>query len=98
MDPLLLAGVVRVAIDKLADTSGLTLRTPPNEVSAWQAMFDRSGSTQAQPEVCGDSNLGPGDCILETRLGTVELGVRAQMEEIEKGFFDLLQQRPRSTP
>jgi flagellar assembly protein FliH len=24
----------------------------------------------------------------------VDLGVKAQLEEIEKGFFDLLQQRP----
>ena len=35
-----------------------------------------------------------GECVLETRVGTVELGVKAQLEEIEKGFFDLLQQRP----
>jgi flagellar assembly protein FliH len=27
-------------------------------------------------------------------VGRVELGVAAQLEEIEKGFFDLLHQRP----
>ena len=35
-----------------------------------------------------------GECVLETSVGKVELGVSAQLEEIEKGFFDLLQQRP----
>jgi len=95
MDPLLLAGVVRVAIEKLADTSGLVLRTPPGEVMAWQELFRLSGDARVQPEVIGDLSLRPGECILETKLGTVELGVRAQMEEIEKGFFDLLNHRPR---
>jgi hypothetical protein len=27
-------------------------------------------------------------------MGTVELGVSVQLEEIEKGFFDLLNHRP----
>ena len=29
-----------------------------------------------------------GDCIVETELGSVDLGVRAQLSEIERGFFD----------
>ena len=44
--------------------------------------------------VIGDSRLQAGECILETSVGRVDLGVKAQLEEIEKGFFDLLQQRP----
>jgi flagellar assembly protein FliH len=35
-----------------------------------------------------------GECVLETNIGRVELGVSAQLAEIEKGFFDLLQMRP----
>ena len=34
------------------------------------------------------------NCILETELGTTELGLEAQLKEIEQGFFDLLAQRP----
>jgi flagellar assembly protein FliH len=41
-----------------------------------------------------DERLQAGECVLETKLGTVELGVRAQLEEIERGFFDLLNHRP----
>ena len=32
--------------------------------------------------------------MLDTNVGKVELGVSAQLEEIEHGFFDLMQQRP----
>jgi flagellar assembly protein FliH len=44
--------------------------------------------------VVADAKLGRGECVLETKMGTVELGVRVQLEEIEKGFFDLLNHRP----
>ena len=29
-----------------------------------------------------------GDCTIETELGSVDLGIRAQLGEIERGFFD----------
>jgi hypothetical protein len=37
--------------------------------------------------------MNPGECVLEAHPGSVDLGVRAQLEEIERGFFDLLEQR-----
>ena len=94
MDPLFLAGAVRVALDKLADSSGVVLRVAPGQVLVWQEMFRLSADANAQPEILGDLSLPSGECVLETRLGTIEVGVRAQLEEIEKGFFDLLDQRP----
>jgi flagellar assembly protein FliH len=39
-------------------------------------------------------SLEANNCILETDLGTTELGIETQLKEIEKGFFDLLAQRP----
>lgn len=94
LDPLFLAGAVRVALDRLADSSGVVLRVAPGQVLVWQEMFRLSGDAGAQPEILGDISLPSGECVLETRLGTIEVGVRAQLEEIEKGFFDLLDQRP----
>jgi flagellar assembly protein FliH len=41
-----------------------------------------------------DARLERGECVLDTKMGTVELGVSVQLEEIEKGFFDLLNHRP----
>ena len=94
MDPLFLAGAVRVALDKLNDTSGVVLRVAPAQVLAWQEMFRLHSGARMQPEILGDLSLKAGECVLETRLGTVELGVKAQLEEIEKGFFDLLHHHP----
>ncbi len=96
LDPLFLVGAVRVALDKLADSSGVVLRVAPGQVLVWQEMFRLSENANAQPEILGDLSLPTGECVLETRLGTIEVGVRAQLEEIEKGFFDLLDQRPAS--
>ena len=48
------------------------------------------------PELVADSEMQEGDAVLETRLGRVDLGVRAQLKEIERGFFDLLSHRESS--
>ncbi len=94
LDPMLLAGAVRVALDKLADSSSVVMRVPPVEVSKWREFFRAAGNARIQPGVLEDPSLSAGECLLGTELGTVELGVRAQLEEIEKGFFDLLNRRP----
>jgi flagellar assembly protein FliH len=89
LDPLLLAGVVRVALEKVKDESATVLRVPVAEVEMWQGM-----ALNGVTDVVGDERMNPSECVLETSVGKVELGVSAQLEEIEKGFFDLLQQRP----
>lgn len=94
MDPLFLSGAVRVALDKLADSSGVVLRVSPSQASAWQEYFRLHASARQQPEILGDLSLKDGECVLETGLGTIDLGVGAQLEEIEKGFFDLLHHHP----
>jgi len=93
LDPLLLTGVVRVALEKMADRSSVVLRVTGADVAAWE---DALHSTEAseRPRVVEDARLERGECVLETKMGTVELGVRVQLEEIEKGFFDLLNHRP----
>jgi flagellar biosynthesis/type III secretory pathway protein FliH len=93
LDPLLLAGVVRVALEKMADRSGVVLRVSSSEADAWVQMFQAEEEAE-RPRVAEDARLARGECVLETRMGTVELGVAVQLEEIEKGFFDLLNHRP----
>jgi flagellar assembly protein FliH len=43
--------------------------------------------------VVGDAHLEAGECVLETDVGTVELGVQVQLAEIERGFGDLLRRQ-----
>jgi flagellar assembly protein FliH len=97
LDPLLLAGAVRVALEKLGDSSRVVMRVPPREVETWKEFFRTGSNLRIQPGVLEDPSLSPGECLLATELGTIELGVRAQLEEIEKGFFDLLDRRPVET-
>lgn len=94
LDPALLAGVVRVALDRLADRSGVILRAPADAVSRWEGIFQKLDPAD-RPTVVA-ALLPPGECVLETSVGVVELGVAAQLEEIQRGFFDLLEHRPAS--
>jgi flagellar assembly protein FliH len=92
LDPLLLAGAVRVALGQLGETTGVRLRCPPEQSEGWRRLL---GALPAPvPAVEPDPALGPMECVLETQVGSVDLGVKAQLQEIERGFFDLLEQRP----
>jgi flagellar biosynthesis/type III secretory pathway protein FliH len=93
IDPLLLSAVVRVALDKMQDRSGVVLRVAESDVSAWENLFQTTEESE-RPRVMQDAKMRRGDCVLDTKMGTVELGVSVQLEEIEKGFFDLLNHKP----
>jgi flagellar assembly protein FliH len=97
IDPMLLAGVVRVALDKIAAGTSVRLRVHPDHVYAWHDFFSNQQEHRVVPELLGDATLGMGQCVLETALGTTELTLEAQLAEIERGFFDLLAQRPVTT-
>ena len=97
VDPLLLAGVVRVALDKIAAGTSVRLRVHPDHVYAWHDFFANLQEHRVVPELLGDATLGMGQCVLETAVGTTELTLEAQLAEIERGFFDLLAQRPAAT-
>jgi flagellar assembly protein FliH len=93
VDPMLVAALVRVAIDKLHDGSSVSVRVSPVEAAKWRAFLANplNGSTI---EVVEDAHLTAIDCILETELGSANFSIDAQMKEVEQGFFDLLAQRP----
>jgi flagellar assembly protein FliH len=93
VDPLLVAALVRVAVDKLHDGSSVSVRTSPVNAEKWREYLASSmnGSSIALVE---DAQLSPDDCILETDLGSANFSIDAQLKEVEQGFFDLLAQRP----
>jgi flagellar assembly protein FliH len=93
VDPMLVAALVRLAVDKLHDGSSVSVRVSPAQVSKWTDYLadPLNGSSIAVVE---DTHLGPEDCILETDLGSANFSIDAQLKEIEQGFFDLLAQRP----
>jgi flagellar assembly protein FliH len=94
VDPLLLAGVVRVALEKMSAGTSVRLRVHPDHVYAWHDFFANQKDHRSPPELLGDGTLDRSCCVLETALGSTELTLEAQLAEIERGFFDLLAQRP----
>ena len=94
IDPLLLTGLVHVALGKLDAGTRVRLRVPPADTHFWNEFFARSGSALV-PELSGDPALRHGECILETEVGSTQISLETQLKEIEQGFFDLLEQRPR---
>jgi flagellar assembly protein FliH len=93
VDPLLVAALVRVAVEKLHDGSSVSVRICPASAEKWRNSLASplNGSSIA---IIEDANLGSEECILETDLGSAEFSIDAQLKEVEQGFFDLLAQRP----
>jgi flagellar assembly protein FliH len=51
-----------------------------------------------KPVVQEGPEMRLGDCVIETELGSVDLGLRAQLGEIERGFFDRTAIRAEKSP
>jgi flagellar assembly protein FliH len=95
MDPLLLAGMVHVALEKVETATRVRLRANPADIHYWNEHFSQGGTSQAGPELIGDATLQHGECALETEIGSTQISLETQLKEIEQGFFDLLEQRPK---
>ena len=94
VDRMLVAALVKVAMEKLQHGTTATVRVRPEEVGDWNRYFEGNANREIRLEVKADPLVEAHNCILETELGTTELGLDAQLKEIEQGFFDLLAQRP----
>lgn len=88
MDPLLLTGAVRVALGQLAGSTEVRLKVPPADLDLWKEAIALLPNLALKPAVVAGEGMRLGDCTIETSMGTVDLGVRAQLGEIERGFFD----------
>ena len=88
MDPLLLTGAVRVALGQLAATSEIRIRVPAKEADLWTETIAHLPNLAIKPLVVAEEGMLLGDCIVESKAGNVDLGVRSQLGEIERGFFD----------
>lgn len=96
MDPLLLAGAVRVALGQLAETTEIRLLVPAQDQELWSEMLRLMPNLPVRPELVPDGAMATGECRLETQVGNIDLGMRSQLAEIERGFFDLLEKREES--
>jgi flagellar assembly protein FliH len=93
VDPMLVAALVRMAVERMREGSSVTIRVSPARVNRWREYF-AGQSNVARVEVVEDSGLSDLDCVLETELGIANFGLNTQLKEVEQGFFDLLALRP----
>jgi flagellar assembly protein FliH len=94
IDPLLLAGMVRVALEPMAQATRVSVRVSPHLVSDFRVFFARH-MQERPPEIVEDPTLPLDHCVLHTELGSTEIGPEIQLKEIEQGLLDLQAARPR---
>ena len=93
VDPMLVATLVRMAVEKMREGSSVTIRVGAGEVVRWKEYF-AAQSKDERVQVVGDAALSDHDCMVETELGVANLGLDTQLKEVEQGFFDLMALRP----
>jgi flagellar assembly protein FliH len=87
-DPLLLSGAVRVALGQLAASAEVRLRVPAAEEALWAEWTAMLPNVRARLMIEAGEGMRLGDCVVETDLGSADLGVRAQLGEIDRAFFE----------
>jgi flagellar assembly protein FliH len=93
VDPMLLAALVRLAVEGMREGSSVTIRVGRGRGESWKKYFAAIPS-MAHVEIAEDEQLSDQDCVLETELGSANFGLDSQLKEVEQGFFDLLALRP----
>ncbi len=93
VDRTLLGALVKVAIENLQHRTNIAVRVRPEEADLWRDYLAEN-LPETKIEVIEDANIAESNCVLETEVGTAEVGIASQLKEIERGFFDLLSQRP----
>lgn len=93
VDPMLVATLVRMAVDKMREGSTVTIRVGAAQAPRWQQYFAVQ-TEDSRVHVVEDVELSDQDCMVETELGVANFGLDAQLKEVEQGFFDLMALRP----
>jgi len=94
VDPLLLAGMVRVALEKIDGATHVLLRVHPQNAADWRRYLATQMDPAELPEIVEDPSQPEDCCRLETSMGSALIGVEVQLKEIEQGLMDLLAARP----
>lgn len=95
VDPLLLMGMVRVALERIEGATGVVLAVHPQQAADWRCYLASCMEPGSLPEVMEDPAMAIERCQLRTSMGTAEMGLEVQLKEIEQGLMDLLAARPR---
>jgi len=95
VDPMLVASLVRISVEKLREGSTVTVRVGRGRGPRWKEYFAKQ-PVDSRVTVVEDVSLTEHDCMVETELGVANFGLDTQLKEVEQGFFDLLALKPAS--
>lgn len=90
LDPAAVAGLVRAALDQLSLREVLRVRCHTQLAAPIREELNRLGAPAAI-HVEADPGLEAGAVLIEAARGTLDASVTTQLEEIERGFADLLE-------
>ena len=91
MDPTLLAAAARVALEQVDQESEAVLLVAAGDADNWRKSLESVGR---EITLKVDATMRRGECVLQTEAGSFELGMQAQLCEIERGFFELIGRTP----
>jgi flagellar assembly protein FliH len=87
-DPDAIAGLVRIALEKVRLQEVIRVRTHPDHLDAIRRAFSATGAVQV--ELAGDPVLERGGVQFETSRGLLDVSTETQFREIERGLTDRL--------
>jgi flagellar assembly protein FliH len=87
--PDALQGLVKAALEKMDAREVHRVRVSRQDAGIVQEFFEKMGLPQ-RIEVTPDPALAPGSVILESTRGSLDASVGTQLDEIERGFADLV--------
>lgn len=80
LDPDLLAAMARVALDRLGDAPGATIRLNPEDYAATAAR--RVAPDAGAVRVVADPSVKRGGCLVQSEVGLIDLNPDAQIQEL----------------
>jgi len=88
IDPLFLVGAVRIALGQLLQSTHVRLRIPSSEAELWTETIAHIPNLRVKPEIVPDAALRLGDCVIESEMGSADLGLAAQLDTIRQALLD----------
>ena len=95
VDSQLVAALVQMSLKQMREGSAVLVRVCPDKVQAWREHL-ASARLGVVITVTEDPTLQIGDCVIESELGSANFSLESQLKEVERGFFDVLAQKPQS--
>lgn len=87
IDRELLVAMARVALDRLTDATAASIRLHPDDYATAMAGRGPSPVTPHGVQILADPSVRRGGCVVRSDVGSVDVGVAAQLDEITRSLL-----------